>query len=335
MKTFRLIGMALLAIVLCANFTGCSKNDAIPESEEVKEYIVSLGVGGEISITESPLSRADMNKDLHGIQVYSCPNTKNSTTYTPYAYGLFDDVTSLKIKLLDGYKYKFIVTTVINGKDRINWIGNNKYGNPFSCYGKSDGSDVEIMNTFKYTSTEYFYGLGRGNSWSDIENTFVERPNLDRFYGEYLDYIPKENDSLIISMKRASFGVKFVADNFTEGILTISMEDAPKITIAYPSESFYDVFSFYYTESAYQTDNYSETVLTSISWEKNDGVSIPLGNYNITFKRNKLTTINIKIVEKIINNGIGIQLDEELEDGDNITIENGEVIDTTIDTPAE
>ena len=82
-----------------------------------KEFLVSLGFSGEItSIEESPLSRAATN-DLYGIQVYSSPTS--SDNYKPYAYGLFDSKDGMVIKLLEGYKYKFESSMVVDGKQKI------------------------------------------------------------------------------------------------------------------------------------------------------------------------------------------------------------------------
>ena len=40
MKTFRLIGMALLAVVMCVNFTSCSDDDEEEQGETFSRYLV-------------------------------------------------------------------------------------------------------------------------------------------------------------------------------------------------------------------------------------------------------------------------------------------------------
>ena len=44
MKTFRLIGMALLAIMLCVNFTGCSKDDTLTDNEIITKSKKLIGM---------------------------------------------------------------------------------------------------------------------------------------------------------------------------------------------------------------------------------------------------------------------------------------------------
>jgi hypothetical protein len=69
---------------------GAGEEELNPEEPDInsepKEYIVSLGMTGEIEISESPLLGRASSDDLYGVQVYSKTATTN---YIPYAYGLF------------------------------------------------------------------------------------------------------------------------------------------------------------------------------------------------------------------------------------------------------
>ena len=321
MKTFRLIEIALLAIVLC--LTSCS-DDENPETPTPKEYTVSFGWAGEIvDITESPLTRATTN-DLYGIQVYSSPSGAMSPNYTQYAYGLFDDTSLMTIKLIEGYMYKFIITMVVDGKNKIA-NGNNDYCAPFVTIN----GNTKLNNSFTYSTSEYLYSLQSGS----IENTHhIFCLNADRYCGEVADYIPIENGTVTVDMKRTVFGAKFIAENLTVGVLNIKMEGTSDLTITYPNTQNEDIFSFPDCSLAYNNaEDYTTDFTVSFSWTKDDGVVIPLGTHNITFKRNKLTTITIKIVENSVNNGIGVNLESEtMEDDKNLTIENGSVVETPV-----
>ena len=344
MRTFRLIGMALFAVLMCVNFASCSNDQNTPTTEEQEFYTVKLGWGGEIlDITEKPLSRA-INVDLYGIQVYSTPNKDGgNSSYNPYAYGLFDNPDSISINLLKGYKYKFVSTVVKNGKNRINWRGNGEYGNPFDCYGTTP-SDIKITNDFKYSASAYMTGLERGNSWSDTEQTFVERPNLDRYYGELNDFIPAVNKTASISMKRASFGATFVAINSIakNGVLEIQLANAPKMEIDFTTGQLdefgvKDIFTFYEVAAAFAKDDYTETIPVTINWHRADGGTVPLGSHNITYKRNRNTTVTVLIKKADLDSKLGISIeDSEQNDIDNMindgntTIEDGEIVTTPV-----
>ena len=256
-------GKLLLLTLAACFFAACTNNDEPiennPNNETPKEYIVSLGFSGEITdITETPLSRAVTN-DLYGIQVYSTPAT-TSEEYAPYAYGLFDDKNNMVIKLLEGYKYKFVVTMVVDGKNVL-YSSDNKYSSPFSF--------TPICSNFEYSSIEQFTSWDLGCGQTCINNgynyDYYDRAMVERFYGEISDYEPIENGTISIEMKRVSFGAKFIAENFTEGTLNIQMEDAPLLVIEYPATTIEGIFTFYnqYGNAAWTADDYSETILVS------------------------------------------------------------------------
>ena len=113
--------MKKIIIALCA-FTlinsSCS-TDELPEqpADQPKVYEVSFGLTGEITqASQSPLTKASSN-DLYGIQVTSSP--VNTGEANNYASGFFDDLSTVKIRLIEGYKYHFLCTMVPNGKSKI------------------------------------------------------------------------------------------------------------------------------------------------------------------------------------------------------------------------
>ena len=141
----------LLMAVILPMLAGCGKeeveNNPAESVDNPKEYTVSLGFSGEITdITESPLNRAEggNNTDLYGIQVYS--TSTDSYDYKPYAYGLFNKKESMVIKLVEGYKYKFVATMVVDGKEKVYFLGDNRYLNPFS--GGAESSEMLLNNVF-------------------------------------------------------------------------------------------------------------------------------------------------------------------------------------------
>lgn len=333
-------GRFLLLTLAACFFVACTNNDEPiennPNNETPKEYIVSLGFSGEITdITESPLSRAVTN-DLYGIQVYSTPTATNEE-YAPYAYGLFDDKDNMVIKLLEGYKYKFVVTMVVDGK---NVLYSNSEGNYYQPFFGGGMGGIAIGQNFEYSNaTEMIY-----LNWGEVHMKGYEEsfgiPMVERFYGEIIGYQPRENETIEIEMKRVSFGAKFVAENFTEGILNVQISEAPLLSIIYPSTSVEGIFTFNNSldfghapyGNIWMGNDYSETIPVVITWIKEDGSSMPVANRKITFKRNKLTTITIKIHDAGIENGVNISTEnEEIQPGDNIVIDTNGSGDSSID----
>lgn len=323
--------LLLLAIILPFLLTGCSgENSPIEELPtppiDPKEYIVSLGFSGEITnIEESPLSRA-VGNDLYGIQVYSMPvSSTDKSNYKPYAYGQFDDKSKMTIKLLGGYKYKFESTMVVDGKTKM------KYG--FFIYGKG-GKWGETTNLFVTTVSEWMSGIGLSDIHIKTEEEKMYRPSVDRYYGDAFDYVPSDNGSVSIKMNRVVFGARFISEGLTDGSLSISIEKTSGLSIAYPETESQGIFSLYsggYYDIKWNKDDYSEIIPISISWTKADGAVIPLINQDITFKRNKLTTITVKVKDNSINNSVDVSNESTpMGDGGNITIDAGNGTDTGV-----
>lgn len=285
-----------------------------------KEFLVSLGFSGEItSIKESPLSRAATN-DLYGIQVYSSPASADD--YKPYAYGLFDSKDGMVIKLLEGYKYKFVSSMVVDGKQKI---GSNDYGTSYWAPFSVSSSSIKLENWFVYDSGKEMGNLDDG--YTNLgPSEYFDHPNTIRYYGEVTDYVPTANGSVSINMKKVVFGAKFITEGFTEGTLYIKLKDAPTLQLVFPQTEVEDIFTFkngYQNGNRWTADTYTETILVSISWQKNDGAIVPLINQEVTFKRNIKTTITVKVNDSSVNQGLNITEEKnELQPGENIVLES-------------
>lgn len=331
----------LFTMILCAcaftslSFYSCSQESTSSQGPTTaKSYTVHLGFGGEITnISTSPLTKAVVaDSDLYGIQVYSCPATSSSSpTYTQYAYGLFNNKSDMTVNLLQGYIYKFVCTMVVNGKNKL-YGYNGGYAQP---YHTNSNGVAQLNNQFTYSTSGYFDGLVDGSSWLSSDSKFYNRPNTDRYYGELAGFTPAENASASISMKRVAFGAKFIADGLTDGKLKISMKEAPDIYITYPDTTVQDIFTFDnnygFNPMAWTQDDYSEAVSTSITWIKADGATIPLATQDITFKRNMLTTITVKVNDNSSKNGIDINKETtSMGDGGSVTITGSSSDSTTV-----
>ena len=322
MKKLAMALMSLMALVFCA---ACSS--AIDDMESVsgsttqkQEHKVrtQLNFTGEIlKIKESPLSRGEETaaKDWYAIQVYQMDSTNNGTmdghiiygyTYTPYAYGLFDDVSNLELDLVEGKTYKIEAVMIKEASDSIYKIstGGGRY-----LY--------EPTNAFKVTPNVCFSSYSLASEFHFYKDNVSYDHYLEEFYGCTTGYTPKEGSSANISMKRASFGVKLKANDFTEGTITARIGGSPNITMTPEQTEVQKIISFRHDLSGEQ-----ETNLVTIVWTKPDGTQLTLGSKNITFKRNTLTTIEFSAKAPTISqklNAITV-VSEEWQVGETIVI---------------
>ena len=314
-------------------FTACSEvgTNEQPTPTEPEYVTVSLGLNVGLDYGYEPLSRAEENNDLYGIQVYSTPMpaTENAQ-WTKYAYGLFDNVDNLTIKLIRGYEYKFVASMVKDGKDKVE-LQSGGYSNPFYHYSSS------LNVTFTPLSISFIYDkLGL---MSLANNGAAHYLNVDRYYGELVGYVPGDNDSkATIELKRTSFGAKFIAkgDYAENGTLEIIMGNDPEphltLNLAEGNEVS-DIFSFDDVRAAWLDENYTETISVSLRIAYSDGTSAPLGTHDITFKRNTTTVVNVDLSVGG-DSGVGIVVTDggEMPEDTEITIKDGEIVDTEIET---
>ena len=338
MKFSHFIFAAVMGVM---TFASCQEN-ITPENpaHEQDVYTVQLGFGGEWDVTYEPLTRGNDNNDLYGIQVYSAPNNEEKTTWSYYAYGLFDNVDNVSINLLKGFKYKFEATMVVDGKNKIGRGYEFGYDDPFDVYGITVPD--RPLNEFQYSVQAYFQHHVYGKT--SLNNNYYNRPNTERYYGELVDYIPDDssNGKAKIHMIRTCFGAKFIAQGklATAGRLEVLMDNAPTISIDLTQEKQHDdMYSFSDLRNVYnyKTGNYSEDIKVAIYWyyDTEDGeVTVPLGTHKITYKRNATTVVKINLENTNVEGGLGFELAETgaMVDGDEYVINDGGNVDTEIDT---
>lgn len=314
-------------------FTACSEVGTAeqPTTPTEPEYVtVSLGLNVELDYEYEPLTRAEENNDLYGIQVYSTPYpAAENAQWTKFAYGLFDNVDNLTIKLIRGYEYKFVATMVKDGKNKVEHYSDGSYRSPFNHQDSSNG----------YSATPLSMSFIYGNLGLNLERVlFAEYLNIEQYYGELEGFIPGDNESkATIELKRTSFGAKYVAkgDYPENGTLEIIMGDDPKphltLNLAEGNEVS-DIFSFRCQRDAWLDENYTETIPVLLRIAYSDGTSAPLGTHDIAFKRNTTTVVNVDLSVGG-ENGVGFEITEEGEmpEDTEITIKDGEIVDTDIE----
>lgn len=340
-----MFGLAIAAMASVA-MIACSKEDAPAPQEEPEFYTVQLGWGGEIvDIAYEPLNTRAATNDLYGIQVYSKPNNNSTaTSWEPYAYGLFDNPTDISIDLASGNKYKFVATMVVDGKERIyNYEG--RYSRPFAS--TIEESKTTLENKFNYTK-EYNISSPIESGLAHLVTGDFAYPNIERFYGELTDFVPSStNADATISMKRANFGAKFIAEGALakSGTLDIQISDAPKMSLALTEDedSISDIFTFMNVREAWieydgvndYPNGYYEICDVSFKWIRPDGTELQIGKFPITFKRNTTTVVTIKMENDVVQGdqtgGVGFSIASSEkgpmpENEDNsVTIVDGEV----------
>ena len=341
-----MFGLAIAAMVASVAMIACSKEDAPAPQEEPEFYTVQLGWGGEIvDIAYEPLDTRAATNDLYGIQVYSKPNNNSTaTSWELYAYGVFDDPTDISIDLASGNKYKFVATMVVDGKNRIaNLIEGEEtrdhYAAPFNVFFDDIGTFIPNEENHSISNSYSYMVDSEGKIYSS------STPNLDRYFGMEEDFVPSSNNTdITITMKRVSFGAKFIVEGALakSGTLDIQIPEAPKmsLTLTEGEDSISDIFTFpgegYGGELyACTRDDFSEVMSVSFKWIRPDKTELQIGTFPVTFKRNTTTVVTIKMENDVIEGdqtgGVGFSIassetgEMPVDPNNSVTIVDGEV----------
>ena len=210
----------LLFILLCLPLVfACNDgNDPLPVS---KERTITYKFNTNAAPTGA--------NNLIGVQIYKGTKAGSLVQYSPYAYGLFDDFSKIKLELPKDAEYKIVSSVVVEGKNKVGKDGNG-YLKPFSLGGTAG---VQLTNTFTLDDTRAMTLLNQStttiagsNKKSTKENYVADPndykiPNLDRYYGEVVEYNGNNADDPAINMQRSVFGIKLSLDdvsNIEEGL---------------------------------------------------------------------------------------------------------------------
>ena len=312
MKTLRMIGIALFAVLMCVNFASCSNDDA--EKLEPQKCTISIGCTGEIlDIINKPLSR--VGEEETGIYTVVV-----SSEGKVQAEGSFKSMDNLTVDLIQGVKYSIAVTyhpddTSIPTEE-------------FDYTLKSASSFIE--DNWQFRRIDAYYGYVN-------ESTAIANGTVDIFMNRVsfgLNITAKdlpENASVKVMLRLESFNS---FDKICE--LTKVEPDYDDIHV-FQKWTYEGVYNVRYVISEGGYVNYYNQSTLQIILKRTDGREVILAEKLIILERNKKTFIKINIGQSADITSGGIEL--EWEEGDmgngtgyEVDGEEGTIVETEINT---
>lgn len=305
MKTMKKYVYALMGAAMMMSIASCSQDvnalDGIEEVAADDEVMVTFEMGGEITASESALTRSEgSTDDLYGVIIYK--------DESEIAYGLFDDVSKIQYAMSKNSKYQIIVTMIKDGKNVVyRYMG---YEEPFSV--------GVVGNVFKNGGSGKVSSFRSGYTRLSGTRSYHYYPSIDRFYGELNDFTPTEDCTVTLPLKRTAFGLKYKVSGITDGTVSVTIKaksvdetffTKSDITDTYTSEERIITFSDVYNAWAY-ADNYTDEITVSIQWARGVGVTEDLGTKTIRVKRNRMNVVNINLSANDGNAGLSVVLDD-------------------------
>ncbi|MEO3211525.1 hypothetical protein [Parabacteroides distasonis] len=311
----RLLFLPLL--VLC--LSGCMMEELDKESpvQEAKEYLVPIKMAGEVlEIEEGPLTKA-VTDDLYGFRVTRKESGANE--YNMYAYGLFDNINNINLKVKEGDSYNIVCSMVPNGKNIIYKGMRNTssecYFNPFN---------MSISNEFIY-SQDMIDNIQIG--YADLikeDGSYAANYEYIRYHSES-SFIIDRNSSISINMKKMVFGIRIVPVNLVEGRLEITIGKHEYPTIKIDSSNPNPIEKIWTFSKFNLNDGTSMPYLLNVIYVKKDETFDILHNEDIWIKRNKMTTITLNLPDKNTPKDESVieisKEEEDVQPGDNIIID--------------
>lgn len=327
----------LIYLIISMIIVSCNTSDVVESKLDKTNDYVSIGIkiGGELKITETPLARTTYeNPNVYAVQIYEKVELENDDFYySPYAYGLFDNLNQCIMKLNPDKKYRVEVSLVENTRNVI-VSEYMKNGVPALTYPYTTRSRMNwdtYWNLFKYTSEDYFEHMCTGSATLDSNYQAIVYREVNRYYGIIDDYTPVNGETIHVNMKRMVFGVKFTVVNLHEGTITIRFNGLSTRQTDYKIEhgsdnTFEAVLSLLGGTKRWIDDDYIENVPITILHDVDGKNSREI--YKGSFQVRRLMQYNIDFdasddrVETGSNGGITVSLDEgEFIGSENVTLQ--------------
>ncbi len=190
---------------------------------------VKLCTGGELKITTEPLGRETSDRDLFALNVFSEQEKYEGTAenisgyFTPYAYGYFDDLNLVILKLAKSRYYHFALAYIPNGKDVLYQYPDGGYGNPCHCSFAKNGNLNEIVYAAGdgHGILNMATGSSQGKNVSSDLLINSDFNTIERYQGCLYNFSPQTATSVTIHLYRMMVGFKIIAEDFTEGKITL------------------------------------------------------------------------------------------------------------------
>lgn len=321
--------LSLSAILTLLFSSSCAEEVSMDENTvDNEEYVtVNIKLGGEVlEVTQEPMTKGLTNNDLTAIQINEVV-VNDHEEEVPYAWGLFDDVSNISVKLKKGSKYDIEATTIIDGKS-IMKFNSEGYDTPLTLSNGGFTTCTFVTNEMDISPRLYFYNLSASEVGLKDFDLIYQYSNADKYYYTNV-FVAQENSEISFDMKRVSSGLKVIANNLNEGSLIIEAQGFSQIQIN-PGQEYDEIYTIPWSftigmENKWGDDDCTTSTIMTFIYQDASGEKTQIASQKIEFTRNKKTviTVNIPDDEDIDSqsNAIKVSLDDTpMVDGDKITI---------------
>lgn len=295
---------------------------------------VSFNLGGEILESEEPLdSRSFGTNDLFGMNVSQSMQERtdeNLASMCGYAYGYFDDLSAVVLKLAKNRYYHFEMVYIPNGKNLIHQYSDGHYANPFECIFSQNpynGKLNEVVYSTENGLSMLEYGASQGKGIEDYRIQANQFNQIERYQGlKWNFHATEDSKTVTVNLYRMMVGIKLIVDDFKEGEIIVSSGYGIKYSLkpaANSTTNILDIVVEMPSMPNWSWNNIGEdtpekpfedecigTLL--VSYKDKDGNELPLySNSNFKYKRLTRHVLQFSLSDAITNGGITPVLKDE------------------------
>jgi len=312
-----LIVCCLATTILTYSCNKAAPGEAPVQPEPGRKKQISLILSGDISTDESPLPGAKKTNN------YVLAKTlRDSTIYAvevrdpygrQYALGLFNNPDDILLELPEDINFTITAAAFRKGTAYGLWYtwhpGSGQFfERPFDMYLRNKMELVEV-------DTPFLSHLGGLSVFSEDTTRPMDPsifPEVETFIGSVAVFADTSRyQQIILPVKRAVFGIRFNAKNFTDGKLIVEQQSSMR-SLTFTPENIASSLRLYTCDDYRYSDAPSGYDLISfvLKWEKSDGTVVTLGSKMFPPPaRNHMITVNVTLpIPGTVKNGLNITL---------------------------
>ena len=214
--------LIVLSIIACTKSPVKPADSEIPtpDSPVLSADSVMVSLKAVLDFSEEPLTKASSQDDLYGLRVYQLiyDGRDDCWNVEPVAYGTFDDLSKVVVKMAKAFKYGIDLTYIPNGKNLVYSDSKGHYGAPFDPVWVENGD----LNTVLYYTTSLGTGkpvpflTGDIRGKNDAANQTYAWPAITRYQGSVI-CDPSAESTAEVKLYSQMIGFRISISDFDRG----------------------------------------------------------------------------------------------------------------------
>lgn len=211
------------------------EEEITPIDPEVISDTVEVKIGANLDFLETPLTKAVSPNDLYSIRLYSVGEREDDViqySYSLIAFGYFDDLSPVVLKLSKKSRYAMDMVYIPNGKRLINHTEDNFYGDPREGFDPFSTIYYDkkglALNELEYINATSEYAGVAGMNLSIVKLSIIDgydfygNGGTIPFYSGTTFFDPNETDVISVNLHTRRIHYRINISDIETGSISIT-----------------------------------------------------------------------------------------------------------------